>query len=73
MSARDADVAQNGAPFHLSTPCGGGCPCDENPSCEFFHFEFRRSEFKSNQIFDEALQITVTSQTEAASVTEVEL
>ena len=72
MSARDADVAQNGAPFHLSTPCGGGCPCDENPSCEFFHFEFRRSKFKSIKRLLK-FYTTVTSQTEVASVTEVEL
>ena len=44
ISATDKDTLQNGPPFQFWTPCGGGCPCPENPACEYFEFDFIPSE-----------------------------
>ncbi len=40
ISAIDRDQASNGAPFEFWLPCGGGCPCDDNPTCDLFGFKF---------------------------------
>lgn len=40
IKARDYDLYPYGAPFFFSVPCGGGCPCPDNPVCSFFEFRF---------------------------------
>ena len=40
ISAIDKDTATNGPPFEMWLPCGGGCPCRDNPVCSLFDFKF---------------------------------
>ncbi len=40
VSAVDPDTATNGPPFEFWLPCHGMCPCDENPTCADFGFQF---------------------------------
>jgi hypothetical protein len=40
ISAIDKDTATNGPPFEMWLPCGGGCPCPDNPVCGLFDFKF---------------------------------
>ena len=40
ISAMDPDTATNGPPFEFWLPCGGGCPCRDNPTCGLFGFKF---------------------------------
>src|SRR6218665_1948573 len=40
VSAVDRDTVSNGPPFEFWLPCGGGCPCHANPTCNDFAFKF---------------------------------
>lgn len=40
VSAVDRDTVSNGPPFEFWLPCGGGCPCQANPTCNDFAFKF---------------------------------
>ena len=40
ITAIDKDTASNGPPFEMWLPCGGSCPCRDNPVCGLFDFKF---------------------------------
>jgi hypothetical protein len=44
ISAKDADTTRHGPPFEFWLPCGGGCPCKANPTCDKFSFDFIQGE-----------------------------
>lgn len=50
VSAIDKDTATNGPPFEFWLPCGGGCPCQANPTCGHFGFKFNPGKITSTSL-----------------------
>ncbi|CAH1778847.1 unnamed protein product [Owenia fusiformis] len=43
IRAMDPDDDTNGPPFKFWLPCNGGCPCEQNPTCDEFTMQFVQS------------------------------